>query len=880
MSSSSSSSANLQTSSIYRMSGTDLMSGLDTDEIIKALVSNTQSKIDHQEQLKQIAEWRQELYRDVITDMQTFSDTYFSYTSSETNLLSSTFFKASDITSSSGVVTATGNVSNAQGLIINSISQLAKQATYTSTHQVSDETITSGEILDSWTQSSVGGKSVVVSYNGTDYTLTMSSSVKLDSQNMSTTEGATAEFQKVVDGLNAQVEANSSLKGKVEFKLEDGKITLSPTDTGATVGLKAYSTESDPDAGQAFFNALGFSDPVSGSSVTGAALDTDVSTSDLFNKTVSSSSYLTFKLNGSEVEHPLTLGTNLTVTDGSAEAYATAIAAQLNEQIAANADLKDKLTVSAEGGVIKFTATDGNQISISGGSQNLLQGLGLTAGGAAEASTVTGTGTDTAALLKSYLGDTLSGSTLTFTLDGIAKNVTFDTSDLNSAGDIADYLQDKLDTLFGSGKITVTETDGQLQFETADTTSVLSITADDSSNVLNESGALRLGYGETNRAETGRTLDDLADEIGLAKETDGIYKITVNGKDFEFTGDTTLASVISQINSDADAGVTVSYSQTTNTFRIVSDESGSQGTVSFSDQKGNLTEALFGTAAEGSYTAGQDLIMNVTINGSTTDIVRSSNSTVLDGVTLQITGETTEPVTFSTESNVDDVAQKIVDYVNAYNKIIDKVNTLTSQTPNQDEKYAPLTDAQKEDMSDDEIEKWNTEAKKGLLQNDSALNGILRDLRSAMTSVVESAGLSLSDLGISTKAYDYTSGGQLVVDTTKLKEKLASDPDAVTELFTATDGVSTRVKNTLDKYVGTFGGDGVLLLRAGVSTRANDTSMLATQIKSYSETISKLKEQLETEESRYWSKFTAMEQALSTMNAQMGYLSSMLGTDS
>lgn len=896
-SSGSSSSYNLQTSSIFRLSGTDLISGLDTDSIIKALTANTQSKIDKQQQLEQIAEWRRDLYRDVISDMQTFSNTYFSYTSSATNLLSQNFFKTANIVSSFSGVTATGDPSSAAGLTINSITQLAAQASYACSQQVTDESITSGAIRDSWTSSAVGGKSLVVSYGGTDYTLTLSSSVRLDT---TVTEDAggnkvetvdSSELQKIVDGLNDQIDANSSLKGNVEFSLtEDAEgehITLTSR-TSQDVGVKAYTTSTNSVSGQNFLSALGLAGSTAGSSVTGTALDTDVSTSGLFNKTVPSSSYVKLSINGEE--YTVKLGASMTVYGGTGSDYAADIASQLSKQINADADLNGKVTVSAEGGVLTFTAATGNTVSVTGGSQNLLQGLGLPTGGE-EHPSVSGTGVDASALFKSYLGDTLAGSTLTFTLDGISKTVTFDAgkqSEYSSADGILSYLQGKLDGAFGPDRVEVSKTDDGkgIRFYTDDGTSVLSVTSSDTSNVLNQYGALRISAGETNRAETTKTLDELAGDLNgtLQKGTDGKYSLSVNGESFSFDGSTSLSSVIAQINADEAAGVTVAYSQTTDTFRFLADDSGSQGKIEFGDAEkgGNLASVLFGAYDADRFSAGKDLVMSVSLSGNPDpiDIVRSSNSITLDGVNLQISGTTDAAVTFSTQNNVDDLATKIVDFINDYNKIIDKVNTLTSQMPNTDEKYAPLTDTQKEDMTDDEIEKWNTEAKKGLLQNDSALNGILSSLRSAMTDAVDAAGLSLKDLGISTQPYDYTSGGQLAVDVTTLKEKLSSDPEGVIALFTGADGVSNRVKGALDKYVGTFGGDGVLLLRAGSDSDANDTSQLTTQIKDYDKTISDLKDQLQTEEDRYWNQFTQMEQTLSLLNAQLGYLTSMLGSGS
>jgi flagellar capping protein FliD len=1083
------SSANLQTSSIYRLNGTNLYSGLDTDSIIKALVSNTQSRIDKQQQLEQIAEWKRDLYRDVISDMQDFENTYFSYTS-DTNLLSSTFFKTSTIKSSSSVVSATGNVDNAENLIINSISQIAAKASYSSTQPVSDKAITGGKIYSDWTQSALGGNSLVVSYNGTDYTLTMSHSVKLDSENSTiTTENgqevkkvADSELQKIVDGLNDQVDQNSSLKDKVCFSLDGNhEIVLTATDKKATnVGIKAYTTNSDTTTGKNFLAALGLSETTQSADgdghivLTGTkALDANVNTSALFNHTIASSSYLKFTL-GSDT-YTVKMGANLTINGATNGGYAQVIADQLQKQINADSELNGKITVSADPGTgkITFNSTGGDNLSVSGGSQNLLQGLGITPSESPNGTSVQSSGISAPALFKSYFGDTLAGNTLTFNLDGISKTITLNASDeaeYSSVGDsgsgLIHYLQSKLTDLFGTdsttgkSKVQISATkDGGIQFIANDKTSVLSITSSDSSNVLNQIGALRISSGESNRAETSKTLSELASQKQLSQTLEAgsgnKYTISINGKELSFDGDTTLASVISQINSDTDMGVTVSYSQTTDSFRISADDSGAQGKINFQDLSGNFASTLFGISsmdftgihsgdisadANGSvtvsednnytfsltqsgqtvqktitlsggtydsltdlqnslqekingqfgdgnvnvavkggklvfdssdgsaltaaftsgssnplgissdsnlssstlsalyadntdhtvtgkngtiltinqtgdgytigsdstvydgtatlydaisgYTAGKDLKMEVSVNGNKQTIVRSSNTTSLDGVSLTVTGTTSDAVSFNVENNVDDLASKVVDFINAYNKIVDKVNTLTteSQERNNDHKikYQPLTDAQKKDMTDDEIDKWNTEAKKGLLQNDNTLNGILDDLREAMTDKVESAGLSLSQLGISTQAYDYSSqaydytsgGGQLTVKIDTLKEKLQSDPDAVKSLFTDEDGVSQRVKSALDKYVGTFGGDGALLQLAGKDSRANDTSQLTTQIKRYQSTISDLKGQLQTEENRYWSKFTAMEQALSKLTAQSDYLASMFSNSS
>ena len=1059
-SSSSSSIGNLQTSNLLRLTGTNLMSGLDTDSIIKALVSGTQSKIDKQKQLEQIAEWKQSMYQDVTTSLKNLSLTYFSYSNSSTNLLSSTFFNSSALTSSSAAVSATGKISDAKAMVINSISQLASAASCTSTQQVSDEAITSGTIYSSWAKSNVGGQSVVVSYGGKDYTLRMGGDVNLNSEDQTPPGSGVisdSEVQKVINGLNDQINANSDLKGKISFSFNTGtqKIELTAADNTTGVGIKANSADSNS---AAFLSALGFpGTQTSTSSVTAGAIDKNVSSSSLFSHTISGSSQFTLNYGGES--YTLKLGKDVDITGLSASDAVTKIAAQLNTQIASTTGLSGNITFAAsdsDPGKIELKNTGTQELSITDGSKNLLNGLGLTADSSAKepgGGAFTGTDTDLGKLSYTYLGDALKGSTLTFNLGGLSKTVTFGTDETkyDTPSELASYLQSAVNNSFGSGKISISiDNTNKLSMKVADPTNTLTLTSSDSTNVLDKNGALRISYGDSNRISTRETLEDISGDFNqsLIAGSDGKYSMTINGVSLSFDKTDTVGEIISQIN-DSAAGVTVSYSQTTDSFRIVSSDTGSQGQVSISDDVsgGNLAQVLFGfgtsnlsaaktgslptnlagavtstgsssytfqlgtdgeqtislgtsynsisdlaaavqtqidgnsslkgkisveidgdhlnfnavggdgttilnikstgtgdilnvgssgistksssstlaalyaagtagitydstarkyyvngskTAYDGTaylssvgqtVTAGTDLVMSVNLNGSSTPttITRSSNSFTLDGVTITANSKTADNtnITFSDSSGTDDLYKKITDFVSAYNAIIAKANTYTTDTPTKDsdtgKKYAPLTDDQKKDMTSDEISDWNTAAKKGLLQNDSTLTGLLYDLAGVASTTETSSSLSLSDIGISTDIYDYTSGVKLNKNHSTLKSALATEPDKVQEMFTnATDGISAQLKQVLDRYVGTSAGaTGQLIALAGTSgSTVNDTSAIGVQIKQYDSNITNLKTQLTTQEDRWWTKFTNMETSLAQLNSQMGYLSSMTGNSS
>jgi flagellar capping protein FliD len=1053
------------------------MSGLDTQKLIEALTSKTQSKITKQKQSEQKVKWKQEMYREVESLMKTFSDTYFSYASNSTNIQSSTFFDSEDLVSSSSLVSATGAASDAGNVVINSINQLAKAASMNCGNLVSKENITSGTLRDSWTESTVGGKSMVITYAGIDYTVTLSSSVNLDSATTSQ-----QNLQTLADGLNDQIRDTSGLKGNIEFTVaNDNKLTLESTDGRSTVKISDYEATKNDTSGKDFLAALGFQPGYSGTSFTssesintGGSAD-NVTNSKLFNQSISSPAYLYVKVDNSTYTLPLS-GLDLSsATDPNSTAQK--VVDQINKRASETTGLKDtnfKATTNGDG-FISLNAV-GHTVSVTDSSttpisKNLAKGLGLAKDGDHYSFTKA---VSKSALTKSYFGDTLAGSTVTFNLNGIKKTILFDASEESQYSDSTDlntnnskvqnYLQQKLDAAYGNGKITVgiaTDIHDQKQkltFTTpSDSTSVLEISSSSSSSVLGKDGALRIETGETNRTETSKTLKDLSSELSIPLQAGTVnidgqqvsgYEIEVSGKTFTFSEDTELNTVLNTINNDTDAGVNISYSQTLNEFRITADDTGAQGKISISDKSGNLA-SLFGinnygiseiqtgkiaknsdgkytTGTENStytfrigngdsqtitidanqnfdslsdmaiavqntinqnstlngkiivgytndgkltfntsdytstdsqltvtktsavdslnmaqaskssttviqpdstlaelagasnglivqntdgttysitgdstkysgdtklsdtvhFTAGTDLTMSVSLNGGDSQtITRTANTTTLDGVTLTVTGTTKEgdsPVKFTASNDVDDLYKKISDFVDAYNKIVDKANTYTSQTPyglnsesGKNDSYEPLTDADKKDMTDDEIDKWNKKAKQGLLENDNTLNSILSDMRSAVEETVTSTGISLQEIGISISS-DYTDGGKLTISESTLKSALKSNPDRVSQLFTNTDGISSKIKKVLEKNIGVYGTSGTLYNIAGSdSSTGADNSQLSTRVSQYEKTITNLKSQLQTEKDRWLNKFTEMETKLNVLNSQYTYLTSM-----
>ena len=401
-----------------------------------------------------------------------------------------------------------------------------------------------------------------------------------------------------------------------------------------------------------------------------------------------------------------------------------------------------------------------NTFSISGGDSEALAALGFSAGqSGSAASAIEGTSAVDVVQTKAF---SLEGKKLTFDLDGLSKTISFDASDsaaITGAGDdaaklqkLAETINSKLAAAFGANKIVADVTDGtKIGFTVTDSTSILKISST-SSDTIGSGSIFGMESGITNRLNTHKTLAELGFTPTSKDASDPdntslyAYKITVNGKEFEFKGDDEISTVLNKINNDETAGINITYLSTTNKFSIAADQSGSTGKIDIQDSTGggNLAAALFGdTAAISAGTVkGTDLVMTIKYDGdaSETTLTRSSNSVTVDGISFNVEGTfgwtgaegsevrdtTAEAVTFKNTSDTDNAVSVIKQMVEDYNKIIDSVNELVTtksreSTKNGQNVYEPLTDAQKKDMTSEEIEAWETKAKAGILFGDSTL---------------------------------------------------------------------------------------------------------------------------------------------------------------
>lgn len=498
--------------------------------------------------------------------------------------------------------------------------------------------------------------------------------------------------------------------------------------------------------------------------------------------------------------------------------------------------------------------------------------------------------------LKEYM----TGKSITVTYGGQKKTIELikDGDTVNSYDDFKKLLQTRIDKAFGKDKITVeTGTDGGLSFKPVNSQETISINADS----LELRNAIGIQANQSNKLSLDSSLYYNREQLGFAKNmTEDEFNTKL--KDFSINGvaisgltkDTTVNQLMAMINENDEIGVKASYIAGTNQFSLTATETGSGRKI----ELGGMAENIFGSTNADNNRDGQDAQILVSYgNGVETTVTSSTNSFDLEGLTVTVSGtfgfnsdgtvDRSQNVTFSAAADADAVTERVKKFVEDYNALVKEINSQITTKP--DSSYAPLTDAQKEEMDDKSIENWEKKAKQGLLFGDTTLRDLSSSIQGVLTDLMGS-GVSYDDLekiGI-TISDDYTDGGTLSFDETKFKAAMTSDPDLVSNIFTGggevNKGLISIVEDTLTPYATRWsykngGSYGSLIEEAGSEkiSLSLTNNQIYTQLQEMQDAIDRLNDQLKTEQDRYISQFTQMETLISQMNSQSGYLSSLSG---
>lgn len=268
----------------------------------------------------------------------------------------------------------------------------------------------------------------------------------------------------------------------------------------------------------------------------------------------------------------------------------------------------------------------------------------------------------------------------------------------------------------------------------------------------------------------------------------------------------------------------------------------------------------------------------IELNGVT--YTNSSNNFSINGLEIEALAETDGEITVSTSTDTQAIYDKIKDFLTEYNSLINEMTKLYNADSSRG--YEPLTDEEREAMSDSEIEKWEAKIKDSLLRRDSTLDSVMSTMINSMNASYEINGTkySLTSFGISTlgylnaaknENYAYHIDGDADDENTsgkkdKLMEAIAENPDDLIEFMKKLTGeMYTKLG---DKMKGTA-------LRSAY-TIYNDKEMTS-QYTEYGKQIAAWEKKLSEKEDYYYNKFSKMEAAMAKLQSQTNSLTGLFG---
>ncbi len=381
-------------------------------------------------------------------------------------------------------------------------------------------------------------------------------------------------------------------------------------------------------------------------------------------------------------------------------------------------------------------------------------------------------------------------------------------------------------------------------------------------------------------------LSKLSD-LGITEDT----SITLTDKDGNAVGDPielkaggTISDVLSQLKK---AGLNASFDEKNQRFFISAKQSGADYDFNFAGDDETLSKLGLKVAGEGEEVTdssatkikGDDAV--IYLNGA--KFKNSNNTFSINGLTITALGKTTgdEEISLTTENDTSGIYDSVKNFLKTYNGIINKLDKLYNADSAKN--YDPLTDEEKEAMSDSEVEKYETKIKDSLLRSDGSIGSLISALTGATSKgySVNGKDMYLSNFGIGTLGYfnapdnekhalhidgdsddDNTSG-----KADKLLNMITSDPDAVVSFFTQ---MSQDIYSSMNKLSASVEG------QRSFGSFYDDKKMTA-DYKNYTTKIADMEEKVNDYEDRLYKQYSAMEAAMAKLQSKTNALSGLFG---
>ncbi|MBD5496987.1 MAG: flagellar filament capping protein FliD [Lachnospiraceae bacterium] len=372
-------------------------------------------------------------------------------------------------------------------------------------------------------------------------------------------------------------------------------------------------------------------------------------------------------------------------------------------------------------------------------------------------------------------------------------------------------------------------------------------------------------------------LSKISDIQGVADDINGNISIkTKSGTvDIAINGETTISDVLTQLKS---AGVNASFDAKQQRLYIISKEMGEENDFEITGDDAALS-ALGLSESQSTKVDGKDAVIYLNDARYTS----TNNTFEINGLTFTALGTTgeDEEITVTTQNDTDGIYDMLKNFLKEYNSIINEMDKLYNADSAKG--YDPLTNEEKEAMSESDIKEWETKIKDSLLRRDENISTVSSALKSVMSAGIEINGktMYLSSFGINTLSYfeaadnernayhidgdpdDASTSG----NADKLKSMIASDPDTVISFFTQLS------KNLYDKM------SDLSQSVDGYRTYGNfyDDKKMKSDYDDYTSKISDLEKKLADYEDKWYKKFAAMETALAKMQSNMSAVTGLLG---
>ena len=348
----------------------------------------------------------------------------------------------------------------------------------------------------------------------------------------------------------------------------------------------------------------------------------------------------------------------------------------------------------------------------------------------------------------------------------------------------------------------------------------------------------------------------------------------------EINDDTTISDVLTQLK---DMGLNANFDAKQQRLYIQSKETGEANNFTIGGDASALSALGLNTADSGDKKAtkveGQDAVIYLNDARYTS----TNNTFEVNGLTFTALDTTTgsETITVTTQNDTDGIYDMLKNFLKEYNTIINEMDKLYNADSAKG--YDPLTNEEKEAMSESDIKEWESKIKDSLLRRDENLSTVSSALKSIMSSGIEVNGktMYLSSFGINTLGYFEApdnernayhidgdpDDGSTSGNADKLKSMIASDPDTVISFFTQLSKNMYDKMSDLSKSVD------------GYRTFGNfyDDKKMKSDYDNYTSKIAEQEKKLAEYEDRWYAKFSAMETALAKMQQNASAVTSLLG---